>query len=1132
MHYVPESAREFLQEDPAAGGDMGRQERSFHYRSAPIYLLTVVVGLMLLADLLLSGLSLTGDMRWLDYQSPLGFRLALLAAVLGGARILYQTLENLFEGKIGADLALTIATLAAIVLGEHVTAALVVFIALVGESIEGFTVDRAQRAIRNIFNLCPAIAHVIRQSVESDVPVDELETGDVVVVRPGERIPVDGRVSEGTSAVDQSALTGESLPVDKAPGDEVFTGTLNQFGSLTVVAEKVGGETTLAQVIRLVAEATERKAPLERTADRLARYFLPAVLLVAVLTLIGWRIGTGEWEKGFLPALSVLVVACPCPLILATPSAVMAAMAWLARTGVVVKGSVAMERLAHVDTFVFDKTGTLTQGELALGDVYTIEGIGESELLRIAAIAERRSEHLLARLIVREAESRSMVIPAVDDFTAHPGSGVVAQIRATMLSGSESDTRQNEGSADTVSAFQTVIVGNRKLLESQQIAIPDDVGQRLQEYDEAGQTVLLVALEGQILGAIGVRDVVRAESRDVLSELKQNGIERIVMLTGDRPQPATNVRQSLESIDDMEAEMLPADKARWIESQTSAGRLVAMVGDGVNDAPALASAHVGLALGGVGSDIAAEAGDLVLMGDPLRPLPGLLRLSRQMVRVIHQSIYFYAFGMNGVGVLLSSLGVLQPATAAVFHEIASLAVMLNALRLLWFERWDETRLGRWSNGLSRFAEWLTEALSPTQAVFRFLEHSAMILRLAAIAVVFAWFLSGIVRITEDEQAVVTRFGRYETTLDAGLFWRWPAPFERVHREYVGRIRAVQLGFRSAEEPRGLTEVSLQPIEWTSEHAESDYLPVIAEALTLTGDEVPVELTAEVFYRISDLKEYVFRGAEPDGVVRAVSESVIRREAAQKSLDGLLTDERRAIEQQCLQSIRSTVADYGIGLEVTELNLLDIHPPNQVVPAYRQVADALEEQEQLINEGEAYYARTVLSAAGEEAIHVLSRSVDEAAEQHLESAAGDVTAWSLDEQLWERLTTEDAQGNMLLSGEAAARLLSAHQEGVKRTEAASGSAGRFVSLLSVFKSDPKLTGQELYWKTVADVLSQRPLTIVDPNVSGRQRLLLVDPLKLGPSGGLQQSYPLFGEEEEFGGPGRFPDEGVGNAPPPR
>jgi P-type Cu+ transporter len=548
MHYVPESARELIQEDPASREEAA--QRSFHYRSAPIYLLTAVVGLLLGADLLFLSLGTLDDATWSPYRTLFGYRLALLAAVLGGARILYQTLESLLDGRIGADLALTIAAVAAILLGEHTTAALVVFIALCGESIEGYTVDRAQQAIRRIFNLCPPIVHVRREDREVDVPIGEVTVGETVIVRPGERIPIDGLVAEGTSAVDQSALTGESLPIDKSPGDEVFTGTLNQFGALTVTAEKVGGDTTLAQVIRLVAEATERKAPLERTADRLARLFLPVVLVFAGATLLFWKLRTGDWTAGYLPALGVLVVACPCPLVLATPTAVMAAMAWLARTGVVVKGSVALERLATVDTFVFDKTGTLTQGEFALGDIHTTGALTADEVLRTAAVAERRSEHLLARLIVREAESRNFDVPLADEFTAHPGCGVSARVQAGVLGPWAVD---ETNVTPPQQQCRSITVGNQRLLESAGIAIPESILVRLGAFDASGQSVLLVAVDDEVVGAIGVRDTVRAESREVIRSLREAGIEHFALLTGDRDPSAQTVSQELGLVD-VEAE--------------------------------------------------------------------------------------------------------------------------------------------------------------------------------------------------------------------------------------------------------------------------------------------------------------------------------------------------------------------------------------------------------------------------------------------------------------------------------------------------------------------------------------------------------------------------------------------------
>ena len=1096
MHYVPESAREFLQDSSSEStGDATPQ--NFHLRSAPVYILTTVVGALLAADLLIGFLAELGQSDWLAYRAVGGYRLALFAALLGGSRILYQTLEGLTEGKIGADLALTIACLAAIVLKEPVTAALVVFVALCGESIEGYTVDRAQRAIRRVFQITPTIAHVIRGNRETDIPVGEVEIGDTVIVRPGERVPVDGQVIDGISAIDESALTGESIPVDKTNGDSVFSGSINQFGSLTITAEKVGNETTLAQIIRLVSEATERKAPLERTADRLARLFLPIVLAVAGITLIGWRIKTGEWTPGFMPALSVLVVACPCPLILATPSAVMAAMAWLARTGVVVKGSVALERLAQIDTIAFDKTGTLTRGELQVADIRTFGDLNETELLRTASIAEKRSEHAIGRMIVREAEARGCIIPGVYDFSAKPGFGIIAEVATGSLGEwalqqTNSETRQHQ-----------LLVGNRRLLEDNDFAFPASVESAVDELESNGQTVVIVGLDREVLGIIGTSDTIRADSLNIIGELRQSGIEQFAILTGDRPAASEVVAQQVGLSDSLETKLLPADKANWIERQTNEGRRVAMVGDGVNDAPALATATVGVALGGVGSDIAAEAGDLVLMGDPLRPLPGLLRLSRQLVRNIRQSIFLFAFGMNAMGMLLGAVGILSPVAAAVFHEFSSLAVMFNALRLLWFERFETTMIGRWLESTNRWQEQIAVALSPTQFVFRVLRHWSLIVRLTATAIAVAWLLSGLTLVADHQQAVVTRFGRFHKQLSSGVHWRWPAPFERVYREDVERVRSVQLGFQESAAVDMPESVIIPAVEWTSDH---DADSISGESLALTGEEVLVEFTGEVHFKIDDLYRYVFTSSAPEDTVRAVAESAIREATSRFSLDSILTSERARIEQECRALTRQFIADYQIGVEITDFHLLEVHPPKQVVPDYRQVADALEQREQLINQAEAYYAREVLNAAGEDAIRLLNASVDNAQQRQDSSTTGEVAAWKLDDVLWKKLNVQQDGRPRLLAGAAAAELLQAEQEKVSQVESAKGEAIRFNKLLETFRGDSRLTSKHLYWRTVDRTLSDRPLTIVDPKVTGKQHLLLANPLQLNAPSILPQIAP--------------------------
>ena len=788
MHYIPESTTEMLR---AESGGNAAERPGFHYQSAPLYLLTAVVAALLIAD----GLVSVGKPVGAVVNSGLfGYRLALLAAILGGARILYHSLDGLLSGRIGADLALTMACLAAIALGEHQTAGMVVLISLIGESIEGYTIDRARWAVRQTFALWPEVVHLNREGRDQDLPLEEVAVGDIVTVRPGERIPVDGHVVAGKSVVDQSPFTGESVPVDKRQGDRVLAGTLNQFGALTVVAESIGQNTALAQVAQLVGTAASKKGELERTADRVAKWFLHVVRAAAFATLIGWRVASGSWQRGYLPALGVLVVACPCPLILATPCAVMASLAWLARRGVVVKGSAALERLANIDTFAFDKTGTLTQNALALGPIIPITDLTPESVLRIAAIAERNSEHPIARILVKGAEDRGLLIPAPLEFEALAGAGVMATILSDQLfPPSRSDSRNHTGSEDTPYSgikftenledaeassddrFSTIVVGNRRALDQCEIEFSRDVALRLNERESAGESPLVVALDGIVIGILGVRETIRPESRSVLEELRQLGIVRFVLLTGDRPQPADAVVKSLGLFDDVATEQFPADKAHWVEQARQTGRRVAMVGDGINDAPALAAADVGLALGSASGNMVAAAGDIVLLGDPLRPLPGLVRLSRALVQNIWQSISLFAIGLNGLGVLACAFRRLDPIGGAMFHEVASLAVMANAMRLLWFESGSSSVTARCVNRLLFGADWLVANASPSNWIYWGLRNWQLGFKLATAAALALWLLSGIVFLNEDEEAIVTRFGRVHSQLQAGLYWRWPRP---------------------------------------------------------------------------------------------------------------------------------------------------------------------------------------------------------------------------------------------------------------------------------------------------------------------------------------------------------------------
>ena len=477
--------------------------------------------------------------------------------------------------------------MAALILGQPFVAAEVVFIALLGEVLEAWTFSRARRAMGRLVEQTPRVARVRRDGQEFEIPVHQVVVGDRVIVRPGERVPVDGSVVCGRSTVDQSALSGESLPIDKGPGDPVFTGTMNQFGVIEVDTEKVGDETTFGQVIKLVSRARRRKARVEKTADRLARYFLPVVEAVAIATLlVGYLAG---WPDVWSRVVAVLVVACPCGLVLATPAAMLASMAWLARHGVLIKGGSALESLAACDTFAFDKTGTLTKGVPQFTSLVVTGSRSADQVLLLAASAEATSRHPLALALIEEARRRSLALFEVRDATLLAGAGVTAEcVRPGEAVGSR------------------VMVGNRRLLAESAIALDPGAEAILAELDVRGETSLIVAIDGEIAGLLGVRDAIRAEAHDVIHDLRHLKIKEIAILTGDREPVARAVAKRVHA-DTVQAELLPADKARWIEERRQAGRRVAMVGDGINDAPALAQADAGIALWGIGADLPAEA---------------------------------------------------------------------------------------------------------------------------------------------------------------------------------------------------------------------------------------------------------------------------------------------------------------------------------------------------------------------------------------------------------------------------------------------------------------------------------------------------------------------------------------------
>jgi Cu+-exporting ATPase len=1068
-------------------------------RESPLalYLLTGLIGLLLGADLwpvFARWLASAGGPALPAWPNEVGgYRLALIAAVIGGARTLYGSINALLEGRVGADLALAIACVAAVLLNEPLVAAEIVFIGMAGECLEFFTFERTQRALRGLVELCPRRCWRLREGREERILVSELQPGDVVVVKPGGRVPADGVVRDGRSAVDVSVLTGESLPADKAPGDPVLAGSLNQTGALTVEAQRVAENTVVGRVIELTARAIRDKAPLERTADRLAKYFLPAVLGLAALTFLGGLIVHGSgWFRGLdsprltlgeamrlsmYPALSVLVVACPCALILATPAALVAALGRLAGTGILIKGGSALERLAGVSAFAFDKTGTLTEGRLELGEVAPLGDIQAEELLRIAATAEQRSEHPLARLLLDEAQGRGQQLEAVEEFEALPGSGV-----------------------RTRSAGGLLLVGTPRLLEEQGITVPAEAAEAIARLDAAGQTVLLVARSGVVLGAIGARDRLRLDAAAVIAELRSLGIGEIALLTGDRTAVAGAIASTL-GLSEVRAELLPAQKAEWLAERQAVGRKVAMVGDGVNDAPALARADVGLAVGGSGADVAAEAGDIVLMlgksGDPLRSIPLLLRLSRETVRVIRQNIVVFAFGVNAVGILLTAWlwPLLVPASwyeqgpvaAVIYHQLGSLAVLLNAMRLLWFERRSPS-FERFGTGFQRFNDWLEHRLDFDEAV-HWLGHRWRPLGTAlAVLALLVYAASGLTQVGPDEVGVVRRFGRpLEADLGPGLHWCWPWPVEEVTLLQPHRIRSVEIGFRAT-----MPGVVPGARAWSSPHGNDGIERVAEEAVMITGDGNLVELQGTLRYTVADPRTYLFGSADPTALMRSAAESVLREMTASRTFADLLTTDRARLHGEALERLRQRTAELapgGLGVRLEGLSLHDLHPPQEVVRAYHNVTEAMEARDERINQAKA----SALAAEREQLAK--SRQTVLRAEAEKEQAIRLAEARLEEFRARYRVRTE-----LPLATEA--RLLGDKTRALANGQDAAAATRDYQRRRGeLLATQAALTDFRLYWQRLGDALAGREKVIVDADrVPGRRHLWLApfDPPRLPPA----------------------------------
>ncbi|MEW6446810.1 MAG: heavy metal translocating P-type ATPase [Bacillota bacterium] len=536
------------------------------------------------------------------------------------------------------------------------TAAMIITLVILGRLLEALAKGRTSDAIRKLIALRPKTARVLRGGREVEIPVEEVAVGDLIIVRPGESIPVDGIIREGSSTVDESMLTGESLPRDKNAGDEVVGATINRHGSFTFEATRVGKDTALARIIRIVEEAQGSKAPIQRLADAVSSYFVPAVAAIAAVTFALWYFATGQLQPAILNMTAVLVIACPCALGLATPTAIMVGTGRGAENGILIKGGEHLEKAYKLDTIVLDKTGTVTKGEPAVTDVVPAGGSDRNHLLGLAAAAERRSEHPLARAVIRAAESAGLAVPETDNFEAFPGHGIRAAVDG-----------------------KSVLVGNPKFMRESRVDLAGVEGSR-ERLESQGKTVVVVAENARAVGVIAIADTVKEHAAEAIRDLKNMGL-RVIMITGDNTRTARAIAEQV-GIDQVLADVLPESKAFEVQKLRDEGAVVGMVGDGINDAPALAAADIGIAIG-TGTDVAMETADIVLMRGDLRGIAAAIRLSRQTMRKIRQNL-FWALIYNALGIPLAALGLLNPIIAAGAMALSSVSVVSNSLLLKRF----------------------------------------------------------------------------------------------------------------------------------------------------------------------------------------------------------------------------------------------------------------------------------------------------------------------------------------------------------------------------------------------------------------------------------------------------------------
>ena len=606
---------------------------------------------------------------WLGFPSALAIGIFVGSYLFGGYDLGRHAFGTLRQGRFSfdIDLLMLLAAVGAAALGEWAEGAFLLFLFSLAHALEHYALDRARGAIRALAELAPSVARVRRNGQESQVSVEDLVLGDIVVVRPAERIPSDGEVRVGSSSVNQAPITGESMPVEKGPSDEVYAGTVNGEGALEILVTRLVGDRTLDRVVKLVEEAQTQKAPTQSFTDRFEKVFVPLVLISdALLIVVPPLLGLWDWGTSFYRGMALLVAASPCALALGTPSAVLAGIAQAARRGVLIKGGMYLENFGALKAIAFDKTGTLTVGKPEVTDVVALNGTSETDLVSIAASAERRSQHPLAEAVVRYAEKSGLEMVHVDDLQSMTARGVKATVNG-----------------------QVVEIGNLRLWDEGGMSIPEEVRAAVAELQGRGKSTIIVRADERWLGVLGVADQSRLEVRAVLASLRSQGIRPIVMLTGDNRGVGEAIGREV-GVDEVRAELLPEDKITSIKELLEKHGQVAMVGDGVNDAPALARATVGIAMGGAGTAAALETADVVLMADDLTRLPFAVGLSRQARAVIRQNLYI-SLGVIAFLITASVTGFFGIGPTVLVHEGSTLVVVANALRLLTYGGSREAR---------------------------------------------------------------------------------------------------------------------------------------------------------------------------------------------------------------------------------------------------------------------------------------------------------------------------------------------------------------------------------------------------------------------------------------------------------